>query len=248
MASVRTSERDLPVVKLAPPVSTVRVRSRRWRVARTQPRPTIRRAMGIGRRRSPNHRLCGTPARVRRRTLRCPHPMGQVRATTCRSPAASAWSGAVWSILRRAVGRRSGADVHPKVQRAPKIRSCRLTTGRCKCTATASMQPRRPALPNLHAATRTMPMPTMRCIGRGRRPTISSTMPTRSRRLPTSWNATVAATRLRTRYSRSVCVTGRLGDRANAFDVLTQLIAAYPRSNASRLAKKRLPDYSGAGD
>ncbi|TPV96699.1 MAG: tol-pal system protein YbgF [Myxococcales bacterium FL481] len=37
---------------------------------------------------------------------------------------------------------------------------------------------------------------------------------------------------------------GRLGDRANAHDVLTQLIAAYPRSKASRVAKKRLSDYA----
>jgi tol-pal system protein YbgF len=35
---------------------------------------------------------------------------------------------------------------------------------------------------------------------------------------------------------------GRLGDAANARDVLTQLIAAYPRTNASKIAKRKLAD------
>lgn len=37
---------------------------------------------------------------------------------------------------------------------------------------------------------------------------------------------------------------GRLGDTANARDVLTQLIAAYPRSDASKIAKRKLDDLS----
>ncbi len=37
---------------------------------------------------------------------------------------------------------------------------------------------------------------------------------------------------------------GKLGDSANARDVLTQLIAAYPRARASKLAKSRLEDFS----
>lgn len=35
---------------------------------------------------------------------------------------------------------------------------------------------------------------------------------------------------------------GRLGDAANARDVLTQLIAAYPSANASKIAKRKLDD------
>ncbi|MFO7565503.1 MAG: tol-pal system protein YbgF [Enhygromyxa sp.] len=35
---------------------------------------------------------------------------------------------------------------------------------------------------------------------------------------------------------------GRLGDAANARDVLTQLIAAYPSANASKIAKRKLAD------
>jgi tol-pal system protein YbgF len=35
---------------------------------------------------------------------------------------------------------------------------------------------------------------------------------------------------------------GRLGDAANARDVLTQLIAAYPAANASKIAKRKLDD------
>lgn len=35
---------------------------------------------------------------------------------------------------------------------------------------------------------------------------------------------------------------GRLGDKANARDVLTQLIAAYPRAPASKIAKRKLAD------
>lgn len=35
---------------------------------------------------------------------------------------------------------------------------------------------------------------------------------------------------------------GRLGDAANASDVLTQLIAAYPTANASKIAKRKLDD------
>ncbi|NVB40398.1 tol-pal system protein YbgF [Pseudenhygromyxa sp. WMMC2535] len=35
---------------------------------------------------------------------------------------------------------------------------------------------------------------------------------------------------------------GRLGDAANARDVLTQLVAAYPRSNASKIAKRKLAE------
>ncbi len=41
---------------------------------------------------------------------------------------------------------------------------------------------------------------------------------------------------------------GRLGDGANARDVLTQLIAAYPRSEASRLARKRLDQLPVSGE
>ncbi len=37
---------------------------------------------------------------------------------------------------------------------------------------------------------------------------------------------------------------GRLGDTANARDVLTQLIAAYPRSDASKIAKRKLDELS----
>lgn len=37
---------------------------------------------------------------------------------------------------------------------------------------------------------------------------------------------------------------GRLGDSANARDVLTQLIAAYPRSDASKIAKRKLDELS----
>ena len=40
---------------------------------------------------------------------------------------------------------------------------------------------------------------------------------------------------------------GKLGDAANARDVLTQLIAAYPRARAARLAKTRLDDFSADG-
>jgi tol-pal system protein YbgF len=35
---------------------------------------------------------------------------------------------------------------------------------------------------------------------------------------------------------------GRLGDAANARDVLTQLVAAYPRADASKIAKRKLAD------
>jgi tol-pal system protein YbgF len=35
---------------------------------------------------------------------------------------------------------------------------------------------------------------------------------------------------------------GRLGDAANARDVLTQLVAAYPRADASKIAKRKLDD------
>lgn len=35
---------------------------------------------------------------------------------------------------------------------------------------------------------------------------------------------------------------GRLGDAANARDVLTQLVAAYPRAEASKIAKRKLAD------
>lgn len=35
---------------------------------------------------------------------------------------------------------------------------------------------------------------------------------------------------------------GRLGDDANARDVLTQLVAAYPRADASKIAKRKLDD------
>jgi tol-pal system protein YbgF len=35
---------------------------------------------------------------------------------------------------------------------------------------------------------------------------------------------------------------GRLGDAANARDVLTQLVAAYPRADASKIAKRKLED------
>lgn len=37
---------------------------------------------------------------------------------------------------------------------------------------------------------------------------------------------------------------GRLGDTANARDVLTQLIAAYPRTDASKIAKRKLDELS----
>jgi tol-pal system protein YbgF len=37
---------------------------------------------------------------------------------------------------------------------------------------------------------------------------------------------------------------GKLGDSDNARDVLTQLVAAYPRARASKIAKKRLADFS----
>ena len=37
---------------------------------------------------------------------------------------------------------------------------------------------------------------------------------------------------------------GRLGDTANARDVLTQLVAAYPRSDASKIAKRKLDELS----
>jgi tol-pal system protein YbgF len=37
---------------------------------------------------------------------------------------------------------------------------------------------------------------------------------------------------------------GRLGDTANARDVLSQLIAAYPRSDASKIAKRKLDELS----
>lgn len=38
---------------------------------------------------------------------------------------------------------------------------------------------------------------------------------------------------------------GKVGDEANARDVLEQLIAAYPRANASKIARKKLPEFSG---
>ena len=37
---------------------------------------------------------------------------------------------------------------------------------------------------------------------------------------------------------------GKLGDHENARDVLTQLVAAYPRARATKIAKKRLADFS----
>lgn len=37
----------------------------------------------------------------------------------------------------------------------------------------------------------------------------------------------------------------RLGDQANARDVLTQLVAAYPRADASKIAKRKLADLGG---
>lgn len=39
---------------------------------------------------------------------------------------------------------------------------------------------------------------------------------------------------------------GKLGDQANAHDVLSQLIAAYPRARATKIAKGRLADFSAA--
>jgi len=38
---------------------------------------------------------------------------------------------------------------------------------------------------------------------------------------------------------------GKVGDTANAKDVLEQLIAAYPKANASRIARSKLPQYGG---
>ena len=38
---------------------------------------------------------------------------------------------------------------------------------------------------------------------------------------------------------------GRLGDAANARDVLTQLVAAYPRADASKIAKRKLDELGG---
>ncbi len=38
---------------------------------------------------------------------------------------------------------------------------------------------------------------------------------------------------------------GKVGDTANARDVLEQLIAAYPKANASRIARQKLPQFGG---